>query len=449
MMKFLLFNKNSLFSSSERTFVAPKTLSIRQKLLILLIGSFVNVSVVKALPSYARQTGMSCTACHHSFPELTSFGREFKLNGYTMTNMKTIEAKDDSAKTTRLNLTNTLPLSVMLMTSITHINKDVTSEQNNSVAFPQQFSMFYSGQVTPHIGTFIQTTYDGSVFELDNTDIRYSNQAHIGTKNLLYGVTLNNNPTAQDLWNTTPAWRFPSASSSTALTPAKSTMIEELGMQVAGLGVYGLFNNLLFGEFSVYRSARVGAPNPSDSSLVIKGIAPYWRLALQHNWSGNYFEIGTFGLASKHYLPEGNLMDNFTDLGFDLQYEHSFPKGAFTLHSSIINESEKRDITSNQHTNINFNSFKIDGNIYLKNGLGATVGYFNTSGKEDLAFESSTHKPDSNGFIFQLEYLPWYNTKFSLQYTTYNKFDGSKLNYDGSRNAADNNTIYLLAWINF
>ncbi len=441
MRKILLLNRNSLFARSERTLVAPKTVSCVQKLLVLIIVAFVNVGVVKALPSYARQTGMSCTACHYSFPELTSFGREFKLNGYTMTNMKTIEAKDDSAKTTRLNLTSTLPLSVMLMTSLTHISKDVPSEQNNSVAFPQQFSMFYAGQIAPHLGTFIQTTYDGSAFELDNTDIRYSNQAHIGKKNLLYGVTLNNNPTVQDLWNTTPAWRFPSASSSTALTPAKSTMIEELGMQVAGLGIYSLYNNLLFTEFSLYKSARVGAPIPSDTSMVIKGVAPYWRLALQHNWSGNYFEIGTFGIASKHYLQGGILTDNFTDVGFDLQYEHSFPIGAFTLHSSFINEKEKHETSSTQHTDINFNSFKIDSNIYLKNGLGATVGYFNTSGKDN---------PDSNGCIFQLEYLPWYNTKFSLQYVAYNKFDGSKLNYDGSnRNAANNNTIYLLAWINF
>ena len=33
-----------------------------------------------AVPSFARQTGMACAACHTVFPELTPFGREFKLN---------------------------------------------------------------------------------------------------------------------------------------------------------------------------------------------------------------------------------------------------------------------------------------------------------------------------------------------------------------------------------
>ena len=37
----------------------------------------------KALPSYARQTGQPCAACHTAFPELTPFGRRFKIGGYT------------------------------------------------------------------------------------------------------------------------------------------------------------------------------------------------------------------------------------------------------------------------------------------------------------------------------------------------------------------------------
>ena len=33
----------------------------------------------RAVPSFARQTGVSCEACHTSYPELTPFGRLFKL----------------------------------------------------------------------------------------------------------------------------------------------------------------------------------------------------------------------------------------------------------------------------------------------------------------------------------------------------------------------------------
>ena len=38
-----------------------------------------------AIPGFARQTGMACTACHaQHFPVLNSFGRAFKAGGYTM-----------------------------------------------------------------------------------------------------------------------------------------------------------------------------------------------------------------------------------------------------------------------------------------------------------------------------------------------------------------------------
>ena len=268
-----------------------------------------------------------------------------------------------------------------------------------------------------------------------------------------YGVTLNNNPAVQDVWNTSPAWRFPSAGSDAAKTPAKSTIMENLGGQVAGLGAYALFNNLIFAEVSMYRSAQQGAANPADatSTQVVDNVAPYWRLAVQHQWQNNYFAVGTFGIAPKLYAQGvSGLMSKFQDIAFDAQYEHYFPIGALTLHSSLIKETETRDITKSVSTKLDFKSLKADANFYLKNGLGATLGYFYTQGSVDDNVGSWTNKPDSNGFIGQIEYLPWYNTKFAVQYVAYSKFDGTIWNYDNhERNAADNNTLYLVVWLNF
>jgi len=449
-----LTNRTFLTFNTCNSFGNTKAIIGILKLFIFLFFLTLNTTVLKALPSYARQLGMSCTACHYSFPELTSFGRQFKLNGYTMTGMQTIQVKSDSDQVTRLNLLSSLPLSVMVQSSFTSISKKIEDVQNNSVAFPQQLSMFYAGQVTPHIGTFIQVTYDGQSFGIDNADIRYANHASIGSKNMIYGFTLNNNPTVQDVWNTIPAWRFPSASPEAGNSPAKSPLIENLGMQVAGLGAYAQFNSLFFAELTFYRSAQQGAANPSDvtNTMVIKNLAPYWRLALQHEWSKNYLELGAFGLSSKQFVNGiSGEMDNFTDAGIDLQYERHLNKGTFTLHSSYIYESESRVLTNTNAVKLDFDSFKIDGNLYFANGFGATIGYFNSTGSEDEDVVGSlTNKPNSNGYIFQLEYLPWYNTKFSIQYVMYNKFDGSINNYDGmGRNAANNNSLYILAWINF
>ena len=50
------------------------------------------------IPSFSRQTGLACSACHSAFPHLTQFGRLFKLNGYTMTALQTVRAGDSGQR---------------------------------------------------------------------------------------------------------------------------------------------------------------------------------------------------------------------------------------------------------------------------------------------------------------------------------------------------------------
>jgi hypothetical protein len=52
--------------------------------LMVSVGLGLAVSTAHAVPAFARQTGQNCVACHVSFPELTPYGRWFKLSGYTI-----------------------------------------------------------------------------------------------------------------------------------------------------------------------------------------------------------------------------------------------------------------------------------------------------------------------------------------------------------------------------
>jgi hypothetical protein len=413
-----------------------------------------------AVPSYSRQTGLACSSCHSSFPELTSFGRQFKLNGYTITNIKTIDAPIDSVKN-KLNLLTTPPVAGMIMSGFTALNKKMPGTQNYNVEFPEQLSLFYSGQVTPHIGTFVQLTYDpqGGSFGMDNIDVRYAQNVQVGKNTWIYGLTLNNNPTVQDIWNTVPAWRYPYASSGVAPSPAAATLIEgRLGQQVAGLGTYGMINNFVYYEASFYRSAPQGSVNPPDSSsqYTIAGVMPYWRLALHHHFSNHYLMIGTFGMSSDLF-PSGTtgMKDSYSDMGLDLQYELGLESANISLHASMIRETRKLNATLEtggaDRSSSGLNTFNIDGNVYFTRGPGITLGYFTTKGDKDNAlYGTDNGRPDSNGTILELSFLPWYNTKFSIQYVMYNKFNGQRINFDGTgRNASQNNTLYCLMWINF
>ncbi len=438
--------------------------SLNLLLLIVVLTGFLNQQA-QAVPSFARQTNLACSSCHSIFPELNAFGRLFKLNGYTLTGIRVIESKGQNEQT-RLKLLEFLPLSGMLQASHTRLNKSEPESQNDISEFPQQLSVFFAGAVSPRLGTFIQFTYDdqGAEFGWDNADIRFADHTSLASRDLIYGVTLNNNPTVQDVWNTTPAWGFPYAASAVVPTPAASAFIEgALAQQVAGLGLYSLWNNFVYGEITAYRSTPQGGVYPPDSTSTntIKGVAPYWRLALQHQWAGQYLEIGTYGLYTRLY-PTGvsGFTNKYTDIGFDGQYERSLGTGNLTAHATYIHEKQDLDATfvaNDPDASNTLNTFKVDGNYYFPQGIGLSLGFFTISGNSNKGIYipqaingSRTGAPNSSGFIGEVDYLPWLNTKFSIQYVLYNKFNGAQTNYDGlGRNAADNNTLYLLAWLMF
>lgn len=50
----------------------------------LTLLTFLYSSGASAVPSFMRQAGKECGVCHTVYPQLTPFGRQFKLSGYTL-----------------------------------------------------------------------------------------------------------------------------------------------------------------------------------------------------------------------------------------------------------------------------------------------------------------------------------------------------------------------------
>src|ERR1700674_1114463 len=196
--------------------------AIFAKLLAILSLAVLFVPSARAVPSYSRQTGLPCASCHYAPPELTPFGRTFKLEGYTFTTKAQVtdDKKDHNAA---LHMLEAFPLSIILDTSLTATKSPQPGTQNGNFQFPQASSLFLAGAWTSHIGSFVQVTYDsqGDHFSWDNTDIRYANHGgKLFGKPITYGITMNNNPGVEDLWNSTPAWGFPFVGSNVAPGPS-------------------------------------------------------------------------------------------------------------------------------------------------------------------------------------------------------------------------------------
>ena len=436
-----------------------------------------------AVPSFARQTGLACEACHTVFPELTPFGRRFKLNAYTIDNLPQISGMNASKDQTLL-LNEIPPLSFMFQTSYTDTKKalpDVNAgggnangvpvspdalAKNGEVLFPQQASLFYAGRIAPNFGAFVQMTYDGTEgqFGWDNTDIRY---ARMQTPNFTWGVSFNNNPTVQDLWNTTSAWQSPfDQLSSTAPMPS-GTMIDGglADAGVAGASVYTFLYDAIYVEFGGYRSAQAAAQINSDSTDVVKGTAPYWRLAYEREWGRHSWEVGTYGVQAKISPGDGSLSgptNDYRDWAVDSQYQYIGDQHMVTVTTTYIDESQDLDAAYDDGgasgKSQDLKTFKLATSYFYRRTYGAALGYFSTTGSSDALLyqpgaplDGYAHdSPDSEGWIGELDWVPYQNTKVALQYTAYTKFNGGNNNYDGAgRSASDNDTLYILGWINF
>lgn len=440
------------------------------------IGILMSTAKAYAVPAYARQTGQACVACHVSFPELTPYGRYFKLTGYTIGERQWI------------------PLAMMAQVGVSNIANNTSDDpanpggtvinRNNGLLFSAA-SVFLAGKATDNLGAFIQYTYSNAIATpdvnnpqivrlkghaaMDNADIRLVGKSYgISAEevNFIYGLTVHNNPTVQDVWNSTPAFSFPFTTSPVSNTPGAATLIDGgLAQQVAGIGVYTFLQKTLYLELSMYRAGdgifsflTHGQPWQTPGGVTrLHAYNPYYRVALTHDWDANSLMVGVFGLRASVFpdntVPTGPT-DRFTDDGVDAQYQYITLPHVFTTQVTYIHEKQAFDASNPGTTDI-LKTWKAKATYYYQRKYGATIQYFTTSGTADPNLYQPrpvsgffNNSPNSRGFIYELDYLPIQNVRLMLQYTAYNKFNGGHDNYDGfGRNASDNNLLFFNVWV--
>lgn len=463
----------------------------------------------QALPAFARQTGQNCVSCHAGgqFPELTPYGRLFKMTGYTIG-------------------TRNVPLSVMGVASFARVrdtskSDDPTADfgKNNSLIFDTG-SVFLAGKATDNIGAFVQVTYDnyssqalGPNGELgawkghsqaDNMDFRYADRFIDGGRDLIFGVSVNNNPSVSDPWNTAAAWMqyVPGATPGSHQFVDGSYPAYGAGSNIAGLTTYAYWNKTLYGEIGLYRSAT-GAANfmsagVADSDKTRLGDTnPYWRLAYTHEWGPHNLMVGASGMVAHVFDAGSDTSDpgnrgRFKNAGFDAQYQYLLDPHTVTFQAAYMRQVQ--DYSANTFAAAAPPYFLADGvtpvaasnpsdttntlrakltYVYLAK-YGASGSYFNVSGttntlNQSAGFDSNGQitsddplgtgitstrvtgnlagNPGTRGYVLEGFWTPIQYMRVGVQYTGYTKFNGAGTNYDGfGRNASDNNTLRFYVW---
>ena len=446
----------------------------------------VSAGPAEALPSYARQTGQPCATCHTAFPELTPYGRRFKIGGYT--------AGGGDWKGP--------PVAMMYMPSFTHTQSDQDSPpapglHTNDNLVSQQVSGFIAGQLYGNLGSFIQITGDptvaGTAF-VDASDVRYADTLTLFGKGTVWGIDANNTPTVEDPWNTTPSFGWPQISSTIApaFGPPLTHLESGYGQIVGGAGAYVFWNDMLYADLTFYKGLPVPvlqAFNAGNSTTdALSNVAPYWRVAIEPHWGDLYWEVGTFGMYGR--VTPGRVYgygtDNFLDVGFNSQIQYAGDQYSMTVKLTDIMEWQKLNSSFAQGVSSNLNntlnSFKANASFVWDHTYSVGFGYFNVAGSGDCNLYGSGNNPNcvpasigefnnsyisspnGNGLIQDLAYLPFshgapfpystWNVRLGLQFTEYLHVYGGTTNFDGSylggtHNAQGNNSVFAYAWFAF
>lgn len=457
---------------------ALQRLAVRLLLSLLPGVTMLIAGPAEAVPSFALQTGQPCSACHVGAfgPQLTAFGRAFKIGGYTQTGGNGWQAA--------------VPVSVQLFGTYTDTGKGLGRPAaqhygaNGNFAMDQA-SIFLAGRINDYAGGMSQFTLNGisSGFNVDNTDLRVSAPFDLGGRELRLGLDVNNGPTVQDPFNGSYAWGYPYVASKFAPTPAAQPLLAGgLAGNSIGATVYGWFDRSLYVEGGLYNTFgpsvlnAFGDPYGPGSTA---NPAPYVRVAYEWNWNGQSAYVGGIFLrsnlspATASFKSDGSMGKNsYTDYAMDAGYQY-MGDGTHTASITGIFNHEEQHLASafnagtSSKVGNSLNQARANVNYYYQQTYGATVGWQKSWGSTNpLLYApgplsgSNNGRPDSNAFIFELDWVPfgkadswmgpWANLKLGAQYTLYTQFNGGTRNYDGNgRNASDNNTIYLFAWLIF
>lgn len=409
-----------------------------------------------AIPLFNRQTGQNCVACHAGgqFPELTPYGRLFKLTGYT------------------IGQRTTLPLSAMVVASMSSVANTTKSESpktdfsRNDVAILATASLFTGGKITNNLGGFVQITRDPyaslsdsgryqTKTQMDNVDLRYADRLIDGPSVFIWGVSLNNNPSVSYPWNTAPAWMqyvpVPSPTSSSFIDGNTPYPGYGAGGNIAGLTAYGFLNQSWYGEAGLYKSAT-GALHVMAAGLGaadvtrLKGTAPYWRLAWNKQWDAYSLMLGAAGMHSKVYDDPLNTTDastthRFRDLNLDLQLQYLLDPHAFTAQLVV---GKERDDYPADLTKTDTSLVRGKLSYVYEARYGTSLSVFNFKGTTNPIDLSN---PGQTGQTLEVFMMPIQNIRIGAQYTNYNRYNGESHNYDGfGRNASDNNSLFVYLW---
>lgn len=137
---------------------------MKKSFLVAFMFAFVAVSTAvmmpsksEAIPAFARQVGMACSACHFQhFPKLNAFGRAFKLGGFTDVGEQELIEDDHMSLPVVMNTAFVTKVRYQKSSPVVAAVGGNTGTDRGEIQFPDEAAAWFAGRMAEHWGAAVE-----------------------------------------------------------------------------------------------------------------------------------------------------------------------------------------------------------------------------------------------------------------------------------------------------
>ncbi|MFA5233952.1 MAG: hypothetical protein WC390_06070 [Sulfurimonas sp.] len=387
-----------------------------KKIISIVSLSLMCATAAEATPAFARQMDMDCMSCHfQNVPKLNSFGREFKMSGFTMTSGKE-EMKSTIAG--GLGLPSILNMGLVLKARVLSDDKteNTTLGKTTKTEIFDESAFIFGGKIADNVGTSMEVAA-GGIF---GGKVLFTTEALSGRIGAAYATTDALGAFAATEIYTTglyrPVRQFENRK--------KTNIFQDLGIgdgEASVVQAYYRANGLYATVGGYTPTFAQSSRTDSDGYKLLARAAYEFSVADTTMMFGGFYiggdvgeEIITYNAADLE--DETDLADfaalDRTAYGIDFQVESAISNMPLMVTGAYVLKNDYNDLDATTGTVTNtqdITGFHVDAQLNLTDKYGVKAAVLNHNDKKV--------DRDYNVYSAGLEYNMRQNVRFCLEYS--------------------------------
>ncbi len=365
----------------------------------------------QALPMFAKQTGLDCTACHlQHMPKLNAVGRSFAASGMTQSIKNTDTNKSGMNLNPSVMFKSIYEKTSDLPTASGKIKDTPSNTPNGDLAVPKTASLYVGGRVSEDVGAIINLSYKDTEDNSIGGKVVYAKEIENGYLGMAVYSSDNFGPfSGMENYNSSlykPLKTFDMKKLSNAFQATNIGSGASTGVQL-----YYDADKLFVGNDHIFGSVGMYAPAQDNLNMnMSSNILPFARLAYEYRVGDFNLILGTFGIVggSKVSASEPMHIERET-YGMDFQVEGMIAEKSVSLILSNVFRNKLTytglGSTVEEFNDVYDDAYSVEGEVNLTPEFGIKAAYMTINDRNvyDNAKQNNVRDIDS-AYTIGLDY---------------------------------------------